>query len=125
MALWAFVGLIAVSGCHPRAVPLLGYGPIRADDPTLFEDAVSAARTAGHPPVSTDPTHGSFVVRAYEDPTRSTIFVVQCSRDGYLTIVPTGPHVVRIGDRFLVDPDVRNELAELVAALERAIPERS
>lgn len=102
---------------------MLGVGPLRANDPTLFDDALTAVREAGHPPVHSDPAHGSFSVRASSDPQRRTLFVVQCSRDGFVTVTPSGGAVVREGDRFLVSRALRDEWAELVMAIERSVPE--
>jgi hypothetical protein len=122
-ALVAIVGIV-VAGCHgPAHVPLLGVGPLRVGDPTLFDDTVTAVRAAGHPPVRSDPEHGRFTVRATADPTRATLFVIQCSRDGYVTVMPTGGHVTRTGDLFEVSQEIRNEWADLVMAIERSVPE--
>ncbi len=46
-ALVAIFGIF-VAGCHgPAHVPLLGVGPLRAGDPTLFDDTITAVRAAG------------------------------------------------------------------------------
>jgi hypothetical protein len=117
-------GSAALTGCHGAVyTPVLGVGPLRANDPTLFDDAMSAVREAGHPPVRSDPEHGVFSVRAMSDPQRRTLFLVQCSRDGFVTVTPTGGDVVREGDRFLVSRAVRAEWTELVMAIERSVPE--
>jgi hypothetical protein len=114
----------AMAGCHHAArVPLLGIGPLRAGDPTLYDDALRAVRAAGHAPVRTDPVHGRFSVRALSDPSRETLFVVQCSRDGYVTVAPEGRLVTRQGDLFEVTRAVREEWTDLVLALERTVPE--
>lgn len=83
----------------------------------------SRARAAGHPPLHADAEHGRFEVRASSDPTRETTFVVQCSRDGFVTVTPEGRRVIRNGDTFEVTPEVRREWAELVIAIERTVPE--
>ena len=57
--------------------------------------------------------------------TRQTIFVVQCSQDGYVTIEPQGGTVSRVGDAFLLTAPVRIEYTELAVALERGIPEQA
>jgi hypothetical protein len=118
------LGSAALAGCHgPVYTPMLGIGPLRAEDPTLFDDAMSAVRETGHPPVRSDPEHGVFSVRANSDPQRRTLFLVQCSRDGFVTVTPSGGDVVREGDHFLVSRAMRTEWAELVMAIERSVPE--
>ena len=113
-----------VLGCHREVhAPLLALGPLRADDPTLYDDAVRAAAESGHRPVRVDPEHGRFAVRANTDPSRETVFVVQCSRDGYITIVPQGGRVVRAGDEFELWPELRCEYAQFAIGMERLIPE--
>ena len=114
---------IAAVGCHTHAVPLLGTGPFRVDDPGVYDDALVASRRAGHPAIRVDPDHGRFAVRAQSDPMRQTVFIVQCSRDGFVTVTPTGGRVVRTRDTFVVPPALRTEWTNLVWALEHAIPE--
>lgn len=119
----AIVG-IAIAGCHgPVHVPTLGVGPLRADDPTLFDDTLTAVRAAGHPPVRSDPEHGRFTVRATSDPGRATLFVIQCSRDGFVTVTPSGGNVTREGETYVVSRELRTEWADLVMAIERSVPE--
>ena len=113
----------ASAGCHRDGlVPLLAVGPVRTGA-AVFEDAVRVARESGHPAIRTDPEHGRFAVRALADPSRQIVFVVQCSRDGYVTIVPEGGGVVRTGDSFRLTTAMRTEYGELAIALERGIPE--
>jgi hypothetical protein len=115
--------LTAIAGCHHDSlVPLLGIGPV-STGAEVFDDAVRAARESGHSPIRTDPEHGRFAVRARADPSRQTVFIIQCSQDGYVTIVPEGGGVVRIGDAFRLTSPMRAEYGELAIALERAIPE--
>ncbi len=118
------VAALSGAGCaRTTRAPLLGIGPFRPGDPTLYDDAIAAARDAGHPAVRTDPERGLFAVRAASDPMRRTYFVVQCSRDGFLTITPQSPDIVRTGDSFTLSRELRDEYGELVLALERSIPE--
>lgn len=115
---------LACAGCHATAaVPLVGLGPMRAGDPTLYDDALAVARETGHTLVHADPVHGRFAVRARTDPTRRTVIVVQCSRDGYLTIYPDGGDVVRRGDALDVSAALRTEWLELAIAIEAGVPE--
>ncbi|MFO0680960.1 MAG: hypothetical protein U0234_02865 [Sandaracinus sp.] len=118
------LGLLACAGCHATtAVPIVGIGPMRVGDATLYDDALAAVRESGHTLVQADPAHGRFAVRARTDPTRRTLLVVQCSRDGYLTIHPEGGDVVRRGDEIDVSPALRTEWLELALAIEAAVPE--
>lgn len=116
---------VAASGCHHELVqvPLLGVGPLRAEDPTLYTDVLEALRASGHPPMRTDPEHGRFTVRATSDPHRETTFVVQCSRDGFVLVTPEGQRVHHEGDLFEVSPDVRTEWAGLITTIERTVSE--
>ncbi len=120
----AIAAALACAGCHATsAVPFVGLGPIRVGDPTLYDDAVAAARDAGHVLVRADPAHGRFAVRARSDPSRGTVLVVQCSRDGYVTIHPEGSSVVRRGDEIDAPPALRREWLELAIAIDENVPE--
>lgn len=125
LRLLGIAALMATAGCHHGAVqvPLLGVGPLRAEDPTLYDDVIAALRSAGHPPVRSDPEHGRFTVRATSDPNRSTVFVVQCSRDGFVTVAPQGARIEHHGDQFVVSTELRTEWAELIMAIERTVAE--
>jgi hypothetical protein len=125
---WHSVALVGViialaSGCHARSTPLLGIGPLRRDDPTLYDDALAVARESGHAPVEADSVHGRFSVRATSDPTRRTVFIVQCSRDGFITVTPEGPRVARQGDAFMMTRALGQEWRDLVVSIERGVPE--
>src|SRR5207249_1695868 len=122
VGLWVALGSLA--GCHHAtvAVPMLGVGPLRAEDPSLYEDVVNALRAAGHPPVRSDPEHGRFSVRATSDPNREIVFVVQCSRDGYVIVTPESRRLRREGEAYLVAPEVRTEWSEIIMAIERSVP---
>ena len=116
--------LTCVAGCHHAAMmPLLAVGPLHRGDAGVLDEALDAARASGHPSFHSDLEHGRFVVHANSDPSRRARFVVQCSRDGYVTITPEGDGVVREGDRFTMPREMRDEYAELAVVLERAIPE--
>lgn len=120
----AALAALTCVGCHATtAVPLVGLGPMRVGDPTLYDDALTAVRETGHTLVYADPARGRLAVRAHADPTRRTVLVVQCSRDGYLTIFPEGRGVVREGDALIVEPALRREWLELAIALEEHVPE--
>lgn len=113
--------LLAAACSHAMPTPRLGLGPIRPGDPTVFEDALEAAREAGHPAIETDREHGRFVVRALSDASRNTVFVVQCALDGYLSV--TAERRGTEGALDVLPPATRNEYASFVLALERSIQE--
>lgn len=112
----------AAAGCYTPRVPQLGAGPFRRDDATLLDDALTAARDAGHPAVRVDAEHGRFAVAAQRGAI-GTVFVVQCSRDGFIAVTPVGPSVGRAGDDYVVSRELRQEWSDLVLTLERSIPE--
>jgi hypothetical protein len=112
-------------GCaRAHMVPILGGGPGRPGDPEILRDAVRALQVLGYQPQALDATHGTFHVIARSDRSGLTRFVVQCFSDGYVSIVPEGGSVRRVGEETQLLPRVHDEYLRLAASIGSGIEVR-
>lgn len=104
----------------------LALQPSMAADAALFEALTTAARGRGYEILIADASRGSFTVSAqYARHGRRAVetytFEVQCYREGWVTVVPTGPRVRRDGDHIHLPSELRREYRDLVIALREAV----
>jgi hypothetical protein len=123
--LFVIVASVFAPGCAgARTVPVLGGGPGRPGDPEILRDAVRAVQVLGYQPHGLDMPHGTFYLLARSDRTGLTRFTVQCFSDGYVSIVPEGGSVRRVGDEMQLVPRLHDEYLRLAAAIGAGIEVR-
>jgi len=116
---------VLASGCAgARTVPVLGGGPGRPGDPEILRDAVRAVQVLGYQPHALDAPHGTFYVLARSDRTGLTRFTVQCFSDGYVSVVPEGGAVRRVGEQMQLVPRLYDEYVRLAASIGSGIEVR-
>ncbi len=92
-------------------------------NPTLFQQAVSAAASQGYQAQNVDPSRGTFTVAAN---TRirfaaGSTFTVQCYREGWVRVVPGGAYVEANQDHYSVAGNLRQELESFAMRLQESL----
>lgn len=122
----ALVVVLATPACATtRRVPLLGAGPYVTRDGLVLERVLVAAQEAGYLPRAIDEAQGRFEVIAHSDMRGQTRFVVQCTSDGWIVVLPDGPRVERHARHSVVPGHLAHEYEAFVIALEGGIAARS
>ncbi|MBX7191501.1 MAG: hypothetical protein K1X94_05565 [Sandaracinaceae bacterium] len=116
--------VVFLVACGAQRTPILGGGPGRAGDPEIFDDALRGVRTLSYQPTQLRPEQGSFVVIARSDRSGATQFRVQCFREGYVSVVPEGPAVERVGEDLHLSGRLREEYLRVATAVSNAIEVR-
>ena len=111
----------SIGGCGGVPAPPLGAGPIDRVEGGIFEETLIAVRTAGYRPIDIEAESGRFVVIARSDSQGATRFVVQCFRDGWISVVPSGPGVTEAGGRYSMPRAIRTEYARLAEEIDQAM----
>jgi hypothetical protein len=78
----------------------------------------------GYQPHGLDAPHGTFYVLARSDRTGLTRFTVQCFSDGYVSLVPEGGSVRRVGEEVHLLPRLHDEYVRLAASIGSGIEVR-
>lgn len=122
----ACVGLVlGAPACNTtRRLPVLGAGPYVTRDGLVLDRVVAAVQEAGYLPRDIDEARGRFEVVAQGDLHGQTRFVVQCTSDGWIVVLPEGPGIERHGGHTVVPGHVAIEYASLVIALESGVAVR-
>lgn len=129
MNVWSAMGLagllaIGAVGCgvSMAQVPPLAVS-VSPGDPAVFERIVTVMRSRGYVLVSSDPSTGVFTVSAQRRarPSENVVFTVQCYRNGFVEIVPSGPRVERRGDVYVAPSSIVEEYRDLALALNETI----
>ncbi len=116
---------LASSACASHApLPILGGGPGREADPQVFDDAIRSAQSLAYQPLQLDPEHGRFVVLARGDRSGTTHFRVQCFREGFVSVVPEGPTIDRVGDAVRIEGHLRDEYLRFATAIANGVTVR-
>jgi hypothetical protein len=115
---------LAASGCGAAMtdVPALSVS-IPAGQARVFDDLVSVARSRGYDVRDADPTTGrfSFAAQHRVRATETIVFTVQCYRDGFAQLSPSGPRVERRQERYHLPSGAGEEYRDLAVAFEDAL----
>jgi hypothetical protein len=88
-----------------------------------FERLVTVARGRGYVPVDVAAAEGRFSVEAQNRarPTEVIRFTVQCYRNGFAELIPSGPRVNRRGRSYHLPSAAAQEYRELALAMRAAL----
>ncbi|MDQ3035475.1 MAG: hypothetical protein M3Y87_23925 [Myxococcota bacterium] len=117
--------VLALPGCGAtRRAPLLGVGPYVTRDGLVLDRVLTAAQEAGYLPREIDEAHGRFEVIARSDLRGRARFLVQCTADGWIVVLPEGPAIEREPDHVTIPGHLLAEYQALVLALESGVAVR-
>lgn len=95
--------------------------PTQPASAELFERALAVAETEGYELRLTQANRWRFAVWArYADVHGRYTMAVECFPDGRISVTPVGPRVERDGQQWILPTELRRELIDLAAAIERA-----
>jgi len=118
----ALATTLALAGCAGTVtVPILGGGPGTPGDPRVLDDALRGVQSAGYQPLRVDEAAGRFIVLARSDRNGLTRFLVQCFREGYVSIEAEGPGVSRDEGHLRLPAAVAQEYRRIALAVSTGI----
>ena len=100
---WLMSGSLALCcGCGVSMMDIRPLAVTIPSDPTALERLETVARARGYAVLDADGARGTFVVEAQARarPTETVRFTVQCYRNGFAEVTPSGPRVALQRDRF-------------------------
>jgi hypothetical protein len=95
-------------------------------DEQLFTSVLESARSQGYQPTEVDPSRGRFTVPASSvvatrRMTYNATFTVQCYREGWVRIVPSGSGVRTENDEYVVVTPIKQELETFALRMRESI----
>lgn len=111
---------VLASGCNWAQSAQYSLGPYELEQAALYDRIVRTLTAEGYRVHTSDPSRGTLVVRAnYRHPAYSEVheFTVQCYREGWIQLTPSGPLVRRSREELVMPKPLAAEYQSLAIRL--------
>jgi hypothetical protein len=113
------LALIVAAGCTSVVPPLVA-GPFEGGA-TVLDHALAVTARRGYHAEEIDREAGTFIVAARTDPRVLVTFLVRCTADGWIAVIPSGDRVTEVANGYRLRGRTRDEYLSFTAALHREV----
>jgi hypothetical protein len=124
MQRWLVLFALAASSCAWSSTHQYSLGPYEMDHAALYDRMVRTLTAEGYETVSADPARGTVIVQAnFRHPSypERHRFTVQCYREGWIQLTPSGPMVRRQNETLSMPRPLATEYQSLAIRLGAAL----